>query len=394
MSKLTYSLIQSQIRLKQVIAVSKAVLAKKISFYPEFLNQFEQRFAQYANKQYALTFCNGTSAIEAALFAANIREGDEVIVPSCTFHASIDPIINAGATPVFADVDDSFTLCPLDVAQKITPYTKAIIVVHLFGIPANMGALVKLAQEHNITLIEDVSHAHGARWGDQLCGAIGDYGAFSLQGSKTVASGEGGIVVTNHLSGYIRMSMWGHFTRHADLFSKIGADEFRFTGVGYKRRMHPLGALLANADLDHLEPINAIKRKNAALLDHELADLNGFEFAKLSPEAVRGSFYEGYPIHVTRDGVSAADAISALKSAGIAAKPFPFALYHKLPIYTDARFRQACLRQEVVSPTSESQITLPMTESLKQNLFLLPTKTLIALNKKSLKQIKSVLKAL
>ncbi|MGP1382211.1 MAG: DegT/DnrJ/EryC1/StrS aminotransferase family protein [Thainema sp.] len=394
MSTLTYSLIQSQVRIKQLMAVGKAVLTKQISFYPKFLEDFEQRFAKYSNKQYALSFCNGTSAIEAALFAANVKQGDEVIVPSCTFHASIDPIVNAGAVPVFADVDQSFTICPLDVARKITPYTKAIIVVHLFGIPADMDALVKIAKERNITLIEDVSHAHGARWGDQLCGSIGDYGAFSLQGSKTVASGEGGIVVTNHLLGYIRMSMWGHFTRHADLFFKIDAEEFRFTGVGFKRRMHPLGALLANADLDHINQINKIKLRHAEMLDQEMADLDGFEFAKLSPQAVRGSFYEGYPIHVTQAGASAADAINALQSAGIPAKPFPFPLHHKLSIYTDPRFREACLKQEVAIPSENSEIILPMTESLKKNLFLLPTKLLITLNQKSIKQIKHVLKSL
>ncbi|NES21055.1 MAG: DegT/DnrJ/EryC1/StrS family aminotransferase [Symploca sp. SIO3E6] len=394
MSKAKFLSIRLQTSTKQILTVSKAILKKQISRYPAFLEDFEQRFARYTDKQYGLSFCNGTSAIEASMFAANIGEGDEVIVPSCTFHASIDPILNLGATPVFADVDQSFTICPVDIAKKITPRTKAIVVVHLFGIPANMGSILEVIKGRNITLIEDASHAHGARWGDRLCGGIGDFGAFSLQGSKTVAGGEGGIVVTNDFSDYIRMSMWGHFNRHAELFSKIDADEFYFTGVGYKRRMHPISALLADADLDHLESVNQIKRKYASILDRELAEIKGIEVAKPSPEAVRGSFYQGYPIRVTRENVSAEQAITALKSVGIAAIPYPFALHHKLPVYTDKVFRQALIRQQPVENVTPSPFLLPVTENLKEQLLLLSPKYLISLDKKSLKQLKNTLKSL
>jgi perosamine synthetase len=341
-----------------------------------------------------LSFCNGTSAIEAALFAANIRQGDEVIVPSFTFHASIDPILNVGAVPIFADVDQSFTLCPIDVERKITPNTKAIIVVHIFGIPADMGAFKKLCQDHNLILIEDVSHAHGARWGDRRCGGIGDFGVFSLQGSKTVAGGEGGIVMTDDFLAYIRMSMWGHFDRHADLFGKIGAEEFKFTGVGHKRRMPPISALLADADLDHLERVNQLKRKNVDRLNEALAGVEGIEVAQLSPKALRGSCYQGYPIHITRDGVSALQAIDALKAKGIMANPSPFALHHQLPVCTNLAFRQALLCQEPISHLSPSPFHLPITESLKQNMILLVPKYLISLNSGQITTIKTTLQSL
>src|SRR5262245_6357304 len=137
--KPTYTVLFYKKRLKQLISVSRAILKNQITFYPDYLLRFEAQFGKFTGKNYALSFCNGTSAIEAALYAVGIGPGDEVIVPSCTFHASIDPICNFGAQPVFADVDaHTFTICADDIRRKITDRTKAIVVVHLFGIPADM----------------------------------------------------------------------------------------------------------------------------------------------------------------------------------------------------------------------------------------------------------------
>lgn len=225
--------LQTHILTNKIIRISQALARRQISRYPLFVEQFEQRYADSVGRQYGLSFCNGTSAIEAALFAANIGPGDEVIVPSCTFHASIDPILNVGATPVFADVEEkTFTINPTEVAQKLTDQTRAVIAVHVWGIPANMEQLRQVLEGRPITLIEDVSHAHGARWGDRPCGAWGDFGVFSLQGSKPVAAGEGGMVVTDSWAHYIRMSAWGHFDRHAEHFAAAGLEAFGSTGLG------------------------------------------------------------------------------------------------------------------------------------------------------------------
>ncbi|MBE9111683.1 aminotransferase class I/II-fold pyridoxal phosphate-dependent enzyme, partial [Nodosilinea sp. LEGE 07298] len=192
MHSLQRTWISTHRRTRQTARVARAIWRGDISRYPPFVAAFEQRYARWVGRSYGLSLCNGTSAIEAALFAAQVGPGDEVIVPSCTFHASIDPILNAGAVPVFADVEEkSWTLNPMAVQANITPRTKAVIVVHLWGIPAAMGPLMAVLEGHNIALIEDVSHAHGARWGDRACGAFGRFGVFSLQGSKPVAAGEG-----------------------------------------------------------------------------------------------------------------------------------------------------------------------------------------------------------
>lgn len=395
MSKIEVSLIKAQVRIRQMAAVCSAILKGEISLYPSFIEKFERRYAAFVGQPYALSFCNGTSAIEAALFAANIGPGDEVIVPACTFHASIDPIVNAGATPIFADVDGkSLTLNPQEVARKLTDRTRAVIAVHLWGIPVDMGALLDVLRGKAIALIEDASHAHGARWGDRACGAWGDFGVFSLQGSKPVAAGEGGITATASWENYLRMSLWGHFNRHAEYFPEIGADAFRAVGLGYKRRMAPLGALLANIDLDYLKRLNQIKQRAVDRLDYELGDLGSIEIVKPSQSAVRGGFYQGYPIRVKREVCSAASAIARLQAAGIQAKPYPFALHHQLPIYTDRAYREGVLRGNRQYLPVHPAPHLPVTEELKEQLLLLAPSYLLNLDQTLLTKLVNVLAAL
>lgn len=387
--------ISTRRRTRQIARVAGAVWRGDISRYPAFVEAFEQRYARWVGRDYGLSLCNGTSALEAALFAARVGPGDEVIVPSCTFHASIDPILNAGAVPVFADVEEkSWTLNPMAVQANLTPRTKAVIVVHLWGIPADMGPLMAVLEGRDIALIEDVSHAHGARWGDRACGAFGRFGVFSLQGSKPVAAGEGAMVVTDDWADFVRMSMWGHFDRHGGHFGDIDAEEFCYTGVGYKRRMAPLGALLADVDLDYLADYNRIKRHNVSRLDAELGDVPGIAIARPSREAVRGGFYQGYPIQLLGDRVSRATVLRTLKAEGIDAAPYPFPLHHRLRGYTDPAYRHQVLTGRSTAPTPRSEVSLPVTERLAERLILLAPGYLLTLNQTTLNTLRTILSAL
>jgi len=280
MSVLKYASILARTKFRQLIAVNKAIIKREISYYPKYLIDFEKRCANYFGVKQALTFCNGTSAIEAAMFALGVGPGDEVIVPSCTFHASIDPIINAGAKPVFVDVDEkSFTLCPSDLVKKITSRTKAIVVVHIFGIPADIESIKKVIDGKNIRLIEDASHAHGGEFGNKKLGNLSDIGIFSFQGNKAVAAGEGGVALTNSEELFLKMSLYGHFDRHSDQFHKINAEKFKFIGFGHKYRMAPVSALIAEGDLHYLDRVNALMQEKAALFDQAFSDIDGVEFA-------------------------------------------------------------------------------------------------------------------
>jgi perosamine synthetase len=160
------------------------------------IRAFEQEFAAYCGARFAIAVNSGTSALHAALTAAGIGPGDEVIVTPLSFVASVSAVVHVGATPVYADVDDQFCLDPRDVAARITPRTRAILVVHLNGYPADVVALRDLAGAHGILLIEDAAQAHGARVNDQHVGTFGEFGCFSFNIGKILRTGEGGMVLT------------------------------------------------------------------------------------------------------------------------------------------------------------------------------------------------------
>src|SRR5262249_37803164 len=142
--------------------------------------------------------CNGTAALLAAFWAIDLKPGDEVLVPSATFWASVVPMLWVGAIPVFCESElDRLGLDPADAEQRITSRTRALVVTHLWGMPAKMTDLIALARRHNLKIIEDASHAQGAIWRDRPCGTLGDVGVFSLQTSKLAPAGEGGILLTN-----------------------------------------------------------------------------------------------------------------------------------------------------------------------------------------------------
>lgn len=390
LQKIQLGWLKAEILAKKIGRTGYALRKNQISRYPAFLEQFEQRYARLLQRQYGLTFCNGTSAIEAALFAANIRPGDQVIVPSCTFHASIDPIVNAGAEPVFADVEDTtFTLDPEDVKRKLTNRTKAVIVVHVWGFPAAMERLqqVLASSGRSIPLIEDVSHAHGASWAGRPCGAWGEFGMFSLQGSKAVAAGEGGIVVTDSQEHYLRMSAWGHFDRHGDQFMTVGLEDFRTTGMGYKRRMAPLGAILADVDLDYLDTFNRLKQKHVDRLDEALGTIPGLEVPRLPSQARRGGFYQGYPVKITSPDVTVPAVLTTLHQMGIQATAYPFPLHHKLPIYTNLAYRQGLMAQQPMQVAAQTEVCLPVTEYLQSQLLLLSPRYLLNLDSQLLKYL-------
>lgn len=167
-----------------------------ISSKGEFISRFETEFASYIGAEYATTVCNGTVAIHLAIEALALNAGDEVIVPTLTYIASVNTIIQAGAVPVFVDsLDASWNIDPADVLRKITPKTKAVMAVHLYGLPCDMDALTTICHDHDLYLIEDAAEAFGTYYKGQHVGTFGDVATFSFFGNKTITTGEGGMVV-------------------------------------------------------------------------------------------------------------------------------------------------------------------------------------------------------
>lgn len=217
--------------------------------------KFEEDFKQWLNMDYALAFNNGTASLQAAMYACGLGVGDELICPSVTYWASGLQAFNLGATVVFADIDP-VTLCidPNDIEHRISDRTKAIMVVHYLGHPADMDPILAIAAKHNLKVIEDVSHAQGGYYKGRRLGTIGHIGAMSLMSGKSLAIGEGGMLVTNDLNMYERALSLGHYERFG---AKIVSPELKpYTGLplgGYKYRMHQVSSAMGRVQLKYYD---------------------------------------------------------------------------------------------------------------------------------------------
>ena len=215
------------------------------------IQELETAYAQWTGTKYALAHNSGTSAIHSAYIAIGLEVGDEVLAPAYTFHASVTPLLHIGAKPVLCELEPlTGNLDPKDAAQRITPRTRAIMVTHMYGHPANMDAIMALAKQHGLKVIEDCSHAHGATFKGQPVGSIGDIGIFSLQENKLAPAGEGGILVTSSLEIFERAVMLGHFNGRAFRLTTPSFRRLAETGFGLKYRIHPLAALAGLAGLE------------------------------------------------------------------------------------------------------------------------------------------------
>lgn len=170
-----------------------------ISCKGKYVSLFEEKFAAYIGTRYATACCNGTTALHLALETLGFSRGDEVLVPSFTYIASVNTIVQAGARPVFVDsLRDGWQMDPADMARKITPKTRAIMAVHLYGQVSDMTRIMEIAQAHGLLVVEDCAEAFGSRQGERFAGTFGDIAAFSFFGNKTITTGEGGMVVTDN----------------------------------------------------------------------------------------------------------------------------------------------------------------------------------------------------
>ena len=238
-----------------------------ISSKGEFIGRFEEAFAQYVGSPFATTVSNGTVAIHLALAALEIGPGDEVIVPSFTYVASVNTIIQAGAKPVFVDsLETTLQIDYEDVARKITPQTKAIMAVHLYGLPCEMNKLVALCQSNNLLLIEDCAEAFGTYYHGQHVGTFGDISTFSFFGNKTITTGEGGMVIAKNSSVMERAT-------HLKNQGVSKTVEYWHDTVAYNYRMTNICAAIGLAQLERADEIIAKKRRIAEWYKKNLTSL-------------------------------------------------------------------------------------------------------------------------
>ncbi len=255
-------------------------LDESISIYDRsgIIARLESRLAAYHGRKHALLFNSGTSALLAMYIGAGFSEGDEVICPAYTFFATVTPLFHTGATPILVDCDSNGNIDPEHVVKAITPRTKGVVVTHMWGHPCDMDGLGYLSKRYGIPLLEDGSHAHGARYDGEVVGSFGLASAFSLQGSKTLTGGEGGVLLTDDDGLFYRALALGHYNKRCK--SEIPAShllhQYATTGSGLKLRIHPLAAAIADEQLDHLDAVIVARNAQAAVMVEGLTDIPGF----------------------------------------------------------------------------------------------------------------------
>lgn len=309
--------------------VLEAVRSGWISSLGAFIARFEQEFAAYCGVAHGISVCNGTVALHLALHALGIGPGDEVIVPALTFVASANSVRYTGATPVFVDVDPmTWVIDPVEVERAITPATRAIMPVHLYGHPAPMDALRQIAQRHGLRLIEDAAEAHGATVGGERTGGLGDIAAFSFYANKVITTGEGGMLTTNDSELAARCRM---LRDHAmDPKRRYWHPE-----VGFNYRLTNLQAAVGVAQLGKIERFLARKRQIAARYGEKLAGLAGITRQTELPGYT--NIYWMYSILIDSQYPMERDAVvQALRGRGIDSRPFFHALDTLPPYLSDA----------------------------------------------------------
>jgi dTDP-4-amino-4,6-dideoxygalactose transaminase len=272
--------------------LSEVYLSGEWSFNGAQERAFCEEFAAYHGAKYGIFMANGTVTLQCALQALNIGPGDEVIVPAFTWIATASAVLEVGATPVFVDVEES-TLCmdPALMEAAVTSRTKAVIPVHLLGSMADLDAILEIAKRHSMRVIEDCAHGHGGKWKGRGLGSWGDIGSFSFQESKTMASGEGGICLTNDEEIYQRLYRLKHIG-YGPATAQGGADSSPDAGLlCHNYRGTEFQAVILRDQLTELPQRIETYGANAALLEEKLKDVPGVRVQSRGRRAAAQSYY-------------------------------------------------------------------------------------------------------
>ena len=296
-----------------------------ISSEGPFIKKFEEQLAAHMGRKYGVAVCNGSVALDAAVIALGIGQGDEVIMPTFTIISCAAAVVRAGAVPVVVDCDPA--TWNMDVAQieaRITPRTKAIMVVHIFGLPVDMEPLLALARKHGLKVIEDAAEMHGQTYKGKPCGSFGDISTFSFYPNKHITTGEGGMIVTDDPA---------LAERCRSLRNLCFKPEQRFVHdeLGWNFRMTNLQAALGVAQLERLDEFVCIKRRMGARYTELLTGTPGIQLP-LAHTGYADNIYWVYGM-VLDDSVpfDAKEAMTRLHKLGIGTRPFFWAM-HEQPV--------------------------------------------------------------
>lgn len=305
--------------------VTDCVKTGWISSIGPYVTEFEDKFSRFCDTSYGVACANGTVALHLALVAMNVRAGDEVICPALTFIASANAITYTGAKPVFVDAEPrTWNMDPAKVKAVLTPKTKAIMVVHLYGHPVEMGPILELAKSKGLPVIEDSAEAHGALYKGRKVGSLGELGCFSFYGNKIITTGEGGMIVSNNKELVEKMKL---LRDHA----MDPKRRYWHPLVGYNYRLTNLQAAVGVAQMEKIGKFLEIRKRNAKMYQNLL---KGVEGITLFPEASWANpVYWMVSVLVEKEfGMNRDQLALALKEKGIDTRPF-FIPLHEMPPY-------------------------------------------------------------
>lgn len=310
------------------------------------LKKFEEDFAQFTGSNYALGVSNGTSALAMALRACGVRRDDEVITVPNSFFATVEAILQIGAKPIFVDVCDETSLLDISkIENAITPKTRAIIPVHLYGNPVNLERLTEVSSKYNLAIVQDAAQAHGARWNNRHLCEYGDAQTYSFYPGKNLGAwGDAGAVVTQSSKIAEAVSVFRNHGRHA-------GEKYIHAQVGFNERMDPIQALVLNAKLPFVDSQNELRRKNAQSLRSLLNGVGDLRF--FDPEPLAQSVYHLFVIRSSRRD----DLQKHLSSKGIHT-----GVHYPVPLHL----------QPAMKHLNYQKVEYPVTETHSQEILSLP----------------------
>lgn len=334
--------------------VKECIDTNWVSSVGSYVTLFEERFSQYVQSKKAVVTMNGTAAIQLALIALGIGEGDEVIVPSMTFISPVNAIKYVGAVPVFCDVRrDTFVMDEEKIEDLITEKTKAILPVHIYGHPVDMDEVMELAKKYNLYVIEDATEALGSQYKEKMAGTIGHIGCFSFNGNKLITTGAGGMLVTND-------EKLGERAKFLSTQTKVVLENkaFYHPEIGYNFRMPNLLAAFGVAQLEQVEEYLKVKLENAAYYNEKLKDVKGVTLP-VEMSWAKNCFWL-YSILIEDDyPISRDELIKKLGENKIESRPF-FMPVHDMPPYKECKAGDMKATEEIAA----RGINLPSSASL------------------------------
>lgn len=299
-----------------------------ISSEGPFVERFENAFAARVSRRYGVAVANGSLALDLAVSALGIGRGDEVIMPTFTIISCAAALVRAGATPVLVDCDpDTFSMDITAIAEKITPRTRAILAVHIYGLPTDMQSLVALARQHSLALIEDAAEMHGQTCRGAPCGSFGDISTFSFYSNKHVTTGEGGMVLTDDPALAERCRSLRNLCFRAE-------ERFVHRELGWNFRLTNLQAAIGLAQLERLDTFIVRKRRMGALYTELLAGVPGLTLPASRTDYAESIYWVFAVLLDANVPFDAREMISRLAKRGVGARPF-FWPMHEQPVFRD-----------------------------------------------------------